>query len=432
MPKTINSVTHFLALLALWTAVTNQSAASEQLENLLESHARGGWPNFFSKIERGEDITIAYLGGSITAQPGWRPKTVEYFRKKYPNIKFTEINAAITGTNSTLGVARIQRDILDHGPDLIFIEFAVNDRSGQLSQKTFEGMVRKTLANDITTDMCFVYTATIHQVDHLLEGRYQPSAEVMEVVAEHYQIPTIHMVVKVAQLLKAGKLNFVAPLPPDGSGMIDGKIVFSPDGAHPYPETGHELYLEAILRALPAMENASLPPKREIPPPLAEGHWQDMKLIPVDEVAVSSGWKKLSPSSSRLAEQFSTFMPAVWMAETPGASMEFTFCGSVVGLYGVKGPDVGRLRVQIDDQEPFDTTFFYVSSNPYRHFLKPLILADDLPPGKHHVKIQIDLEPIDKVTMFADRNVDLDDTSVFEKQRTYIGDIIINGDLVKE
>jgi hypothetical protein len=34
--------------------------------------------------------------------------------------------------------------------------------------------------------------------------------------------------------------------------------------------------------------------------------------------------------------------------------------------------------------------------------------------------------------MFADRNVDLDDTSVFEKQRTYIGDIIINGDLVKE
>ncbi len=120
------------------------------------------------------------------------------------------------------------------------------------------------------------------------------------------------------------------------------------------------------------------------------------------------------------------------MAEAPDASIEFIFCGSAVGLYGVKGSDVGRLLVQIDDQEPFDTTFFYVSSNPYRHFLKPLILADDLPPGKHHVKIQIDSEPIDKVTMFAERNIDLDDTSVFEKQRTYIGDIIINGDLVKE
>ena len=57
MPKTINSVTHFLALLALWTAVTSQSAASEQLENLLESHARGGWPNFFSKIEITQYLT---------------------------------------------------------------------------------------------------------------------------------------------------------------------------------------------------------------------------------------------------------------------------------------------------------------------------------------------------------------------------------------
>ncbi len=432
MPKTTNSVTYLFALVALWAAVANKSAANDQLENLPESHARGGWPNFFSKIERGEDITIAYIGGSITAQPGWRPKTLDYFRQKYPNINFREINAAITGTNSTLGVARIQRDILDHAPDLIFIEFSVNDGSGEFSQKTFEGMVRKTLANDITTDMCFVYTATIHQVDYLLKGSYQPSAEVMEVVAEHYRVPTIHMVVKVAQLLKAGKLNFVAPLPPDGSGMIDGKIVFSPDGAHPYPETGHELYLDAIQRALPAIENASLPPKREIPPPLADDNWQEVKLIPLDDVTVSSGWKKLSPRSNSIAEQFSPFMPAIWMAESPDASIEFTFCGSAVGLYGVKGPDVGRLLVQIDDQDPFDTTFFYVSSNPYRHFLKPLILADDLPPGKHRVKIQIDSEPIDKVTMFAERNIDLDDTNVFEKQRTYIGDIIINGDLVKE
>ena len=67
------------------------------------------------------------------------------------------------------------------------------------------------------------------------------------------------------------------------------------------------------------------------------------------------------------------------MAEEPLASIEFTFHGSAVGLYGLKGPDVGRLLVQIDDQEPFDATFFYVSSNPYRHFLKSVLLAGDLP-----------------------------------------------------
>ena len=431
MLNTTKSLSNVFAQSILIAAITSHLIAGDELENLPESHARDGWPNFFSKIERGEDITVAYIGGSITAQPGWRPKTLDYFRRTYPEITFTEINAAITGTNSYLGVSRIQRDILDSDPDLIFIEFAVNDAGGAFSQKTFEGMVRKALANDITTDICFAYTATVHQVNHLLEGRYQPSAQVMEDVAEHYGIPSIHMVVKVAQLLEAGKLNFVARLPEDGTGMIGGKIVFSPDGAHPYPETGHELYLEAIKRALPAIENASTHAREVIPAPLDENHWQDVKLIPLDDVTVSPGWKKLSPESSSIAKKFSNFLPAIWMAEEPHASIEFTFDGSAVGLYGVKGPDVGQLLVQIDDQEPFRKTFFYVSSNPYGHFLKPLILADDLPPGKHIVRISIDPLPIDKVEMFAKRDIDLDDTNVFEKQRTYIGDIIIKGDIVK-
>ena len=89
------------------------------------------------------------------------------------------------------------------------------------------------------------------------------------------------------------------------------------------------------------------------------------------------------------------------------------------------------ILVQIDDREPLSKTFFYVSSNPYGHFLKPLILADDLSPGRHTVRISIDPTPIDKVAMFTKRGIDLDDMSVFEKQRTYIGDIIIKGDIVE-
>ena len=33
---------------------------------------RGGLPNFFSKALIGDSIKVAYLGGSITAQNGWR------------------------------------------------------------------------------------------------------------------------------------------------------------------------------------------------------------------------------------------------------------------------------------------------------------------------------------------------------------------------
>ena len=420
-----------LILIILSVTLTNTVSAEDQLTNLSESHPRDGWPNFFTKIKKGKEVRIAFIGGSITVQPGWRPKTLNYFRNKYPETKFTEINAAITGTNSYLGVSRLKRDVLDHHPDLVFIEFAVNDKNGEFSKNTFEGMVRKILAHNITTDICFVYTATVHQIEHLLKGKYQPSARQMELVAEHYRIPTIHLAVNVARLLQEGKLDFVAPFSANGSGQIDNKIAFSPDGAHPYVETGHQLYFEAIERSLPKIEDASTAPKTKTPAALDKNHWQDVKLVSLDAVHLSPEWKKLSPQSNNIAKQFLTRMPAIWLAEQPHASMEFTFHGTAIGLYGVKGPDIGQFLVQIDDQKPFSTTFFYVSSNPYNHYLKSLRIADNLTAGEHTVKIKIDPNPIDKVAMFANRNVPITHSDVFEKQNVYIGDIILKGELVE-
>ena len=98
-----------------------------------ECRPRTGLPNFLAKAQgvfgSGErpEIKVAYLGGSITAQPGWRVKSLAHFREAYPSVKFTEINAAIGGTGSDLGVFRLQQDVLTKQPDLLFVEFAVND-----------------------------------------------------------------------------------------------------------------------------------------------------------------------------------------------------------------------------------------------------------------------------------------------------------------
>jgi hypothetical protein len=47
-----------------------------------ECRARTGLPNFLAKTKiPGAEIKVAYLGGSITEQPGWRPKTLAYFQK---------------------------------------------------------------------------------------------------------------------------------------------------------------------------------------------------------------------------------------------------------------------------------------------------------------------------------------------------------------
>ncbi|MGH9835990.1 MAG: hypothetical protein ACRD9Y_23460, partial [Blastocatellia bacterium] len=63
----------------------------------------------FDKLRAGKSVTIAYLGGSITAGAGatnpekssYRALTTEWFRKNYPKAEITELNAAINSSGAS-------------------------------------------------------------------------------------------------------------------------------------------------------------------------------------------------------------------------------------------------------------------------------------------------------------------------------------------
>ena len=121
-----------------------------------------------------------------------------------------------------------------------------------------EGIVRQTWRADASTNICFVYTLTEGMLGDLQAGKFPQAASVMEEVADHYAIPSIHLGLEVARLQQAGKVIFKAPLPKTDSekAALGDKIVFSADGVHPYPETGHQLYLNAIIRSMAQIETA--------------------------------------------------------------------------------------------------------------------------------------------------------------------------------
>lgn len=52
---------------------------------------------------------------------------MDLLRRRYPSVKFQEVNAGIGGTGSDLGAFRMDRHVIVHEPDLVFIEFAQND-----------------------------------------------------------------------------------------------------------------------------------------------------------------------------------------------------------------------------------------------------------------------------------------------------------------
>ena len=156
---------------------------------------RGNWHQIkecMKKAEKGEDVVVGFLGGSITQ--GSCASTPElcyaylvyrWWEKKFPQSKITYINAGIGGTTSQFGVVRVEEHVLKYQPDFLLIEFAVNDENTPLFEETYEGLIRK-----VCKDKCRPAILLMNNV------RYDSgkSAEEMHLkVARAYELPMVSM-----------------------------------------------------------------------------------------------------------------------------------------------------------------------------------------------------------------------------------------------
>lgn len=105
------------------------------------------------KARSGEDVNIVYIGGSITEGEGletsYANRSFNYFKDTFGKGKGDNVhyfNSGISGTPSTLGALRFENDVLNHQPDIVFIEFAVNDGGEDDMKSAFEGMIRDALS----------------------------------------------------------------------------------------------------------------------------------------------------------------------------------------------------------------------------------------------------------------------------------------------
>ena len=419
------------ALLISSLVVLPVAAAEPELS---ECAPRGGLPNFLAGLEQGKTLCIAYLGGSITAQDGWRVKTLKWFQQQHPTARLSEINAAIGGTGSDLGVFRLRQDVLVHQPDLLFVEFAVND-SGAAPERicrAMEGIVRQTWRDHPSVDICFVYTIAGNMLETLKEGRLPRSYAAMEKVAEHYRIPTIDLGLEVARLEKAGKLVFKGPKPKteEEKAALADKVLFSPDAVHPYTDSGHQLYLEAIVRSMKPIAAAGKPGPHTLGPALVADNWEEAQIVPLSRIKPGAGWQKLDPATHRLARSFGNRLPELWQADQPGTVLDFKFRGTAAGVYDLLGPDCGQVVVTLDNRKPeirprFDSFCTY-------HRLATLMAGSELTNAVHSVRIEVHLDQPDKAKILSQRQEKMDDPKRFDGRAWYAGALLLIGSLVSE
>ncbi|GHB68955.1 SGNH/GDSL hydrolase family protein [Persicitalea jodogahamensis] len=332
----------------------------------------------FAKFENSKEATVAFLGGSITHNPGWRNKTAKYLGERFPETKFTFIAAGIPSLGSTPHAFRFGRDVLTQGtPDLLFVESAVNDRSNGFSEeaqvRALEGILQQAYAANPAMNIVMMAFADPDKFGDYDAGRKPVEVEVHRKVAAHYGAAFIDLSQEVYDRVKAGEFSW----------EYDFKNL------HPSPY-GQEVYFQTIKYLLQntPMQDEGQPAK--LPAPLNKASYNKAGYHSIGEAkalqgfSVDPSWKPDPPKSTR--EGFVNVPMLV--GERPGDSFEFTFTGRAVGLALISGPDAGVISYQIDGKKP-QTLDLFTQWSTSLHLPWYLVLDNELKPGKHKLKLTI-------------------------------------------
>lgn len=345
--------------------------------------------NTFHRLKNEKRLTVGYFGGSITEGAGasgpatnWRARTTALLRERYPDAEITEVNAAIGGTGSDLGAFRCQENLLSGNPDLVFVEFAVNDLGGtdELTPRAMEGIVRQIWKANPAADILFVYTGHQCMEEQYAQGEYPNSILRHHRVAAHYGIPEVNV----------GYELYRQVVESHGG---DWKVLL-PDNVHPN-DAGYALYAEEMAKFLTDQEAAGGEARtEELPEKLTVAPLEKGRLLDTWSLPATTGWVQED-------ESLSGRYPHRLTARGPEAGeLRICFHGNAIGLYFLTAPDSGILEWKLDGGEwrarnTWDTWALRFTRANYA------ILESELPPGEHELWLRVSAEKDEQSTGYT-------------------------------
>jgi hypothetical protein len=291
----------------------------------------------------------------------------------------------------------------------------------------------------------FTYTITTAFTNDYCKGDCNRSASAMELLADHYGIPSINFGVRVAQLLKENKLIMDAKVietavpkeSPDRDKQIrekiaaDPRLLFANDGVHPREE-GHELYKAAIIAGLTQMKDMpAADHKAKLAKAFVADNWESAKMIPLTASMLSGNWKAL-PQDDGKQKSFGDRMGQIWMADQPGSKLHFKFKGSVAKVYDLLGPDGGQVTVTVDGKVGAKPVPRFDSYCVYHRIATLGLVYDSAKDQVHDVTVEIHPEQPDRKSVsfrLKDPEKELA-APKFQGTRVWASQLMILGELV--
>lgn len=199
--------------------------------------------------ETKEKFLVAFIGGSLT-QGGstWIQMTKNYLQEKMPDKIVEFINAGIGGTTSEYGAKRFAKDVLEHKPDMVVIEFAVNDRTYGNKEEAkhqiyMESMVYQCLQAEKVPAVMFLYSNHAYEDADLENVEFSRKAK--EKLANFYNIPTVDAHAYGESLYNADTAKTSTSYK---QWLEQEKKYYPADNVHPY-SSGYAIFGDAILAA---------------------------------------------------------------------------------------------------------------------------------------------------------------------------------------
>lgn len=327
--------------------------------------------NTYYNLTQNKKLNVGYIGGSVTSGTGgengycWRTATTEWFKTKFPGAEITETNSAWGGTGSYWGFFRADEMLNSGNPDLVFIEFAINDayagHNKTYSALYMEGLVRKIREHNPSCDIIIVLVTDNSPAKRL--GTEYEQLVAHKMVAAHYGIPTINVGnALVEEMKKTG----------NGWDYYVGDVVHPNNKGYKVYADCIAKYLEERLLASPDKSGTSEHPKPD--KDLVSNLSVSSEVIKAESLTNYSGFKLINSKDNAVSHIGKT------LYGKEGAVIEFEFEGRGLGML-VDAEALPYINIELNGKSLGEMKLTDAASE--------IILLDNLNYGKYSVKISV-------------------------------------------
>lgn len=340
------------------------------------------------KAKRGEEVVIAYIGGSITQGAGAKPineKSYAYLSYRGFCDLFTKdggehvrfVKAGVGGTPSELGMIRYEKDVTEYGkikPDIVIVEFAVNDEGDETEGVSFESLVRKIAKAE--NEPAVILNFAVFMSEWNLESRLVP-------VGENYDLPMASV--------KA------AVVPQFGKDTVITKRQYFYDIFHPTND-GHRVMADCLIHLFKKADEAEMPACDSdfSKPPVKGSQFEDIMLVDSVNIAdfgsvTENGFDYKDNEIQHVERDMDNFATPVlehgWAKEYGTKDAEFNMtitCKNLILVSKDSGsPQFGKADVYVDDKLVLTPDPLV---NGWDH-CNPQIILDETESKEHRVRI---------------------------------------------